>query len=159
LCLSREVGMSDIKYRIKLYSDIRYNVGLRSLSPISKVPISGTVRYRWSRYRTKCPPMQTSHYTIQQTNHKTIHQQPTKILSKIRPPKSSTIQFPSPFIKPFFHHPRLSNCSSNHLYSNILRETRKICHRYLARYAARVRGVSPALFSMLIAAPHSTTWR
>jgi hypothetical protein len=41
--------MSDIGYRIKLYSDIRYNVGLRSLSPISEVLISGLVRYRWSR--------------------------------------------------------------------------------------------------------------
>jgi hypothetical protein len=29
--------MSDIGYRIKLYSDIRYNVGLCSLSPISKI--------------------------------------------------------------------------------------------------------------------------
>jgi hypothetical protein len=41
--------MSDIGYRIKLYFDIRYNVGLRSLSPISEVPISGSVWYRWSR--------------------------------------------------------------------------------------------------------------
>ncbi len=41
--------MSDIGYRKKHYSDIRYNVGLRSLSPILEVPISGSVRYRWSR--------------------------------------------------------------------------------------------------------------
>jgi hypothetical protein len=41
--------MSDIGYWIQLHSDIRYNVGLRSLSPISEVPISGSVRYRWSR--------------------------------------------------------------------------------------------------------------
>ncbi len=40
-CLDQDVG-----YRIKHYSDIRYNVGLRSLSPISKVPMSGSVRYR-----------------------------------------------------------------------------------------------------------------
>jgi hypothetical protein len=46
LCQTR---MSDIWYRKKLYSDIRYNIGLRSLSPISEVPISGLVRYRWSR--------------------------------------------------------------------------------------------------------------
>jgi hypothetical protein len=38
--------MSDIGYRIKVYFDILYNVGLRSLSPISEVPISGSVRYR-----------------------------------------------------------------------------------------------------------------
>jgi hypothetical protein len=34
----------DVGYRIKLHSDIRYNVGLRSLSPISEIPISGSVR-------------------------------------------------------------------------------------------------------------------
>jgi hypothetical protein len=34
---------------IKLYSDIRYNVGLCSLNPISEIPISVSVRYRWSR--------------------------------------------------------------------------------------------------------------
>ncbi len=45
-CLSIPNEMSDIGYRIKVYSDIRYNVGLRSLSPISEVPISGSVRYR-----------------------------------------------------------------------------------------------------------------
>jgi hypothetical protein len=49
LCLSIYIWMSEIGYRIKVYSDIRYNVGLRSLSPISEVPISGSVRYRWSR--------------------------------------------------------------------------------------------------------------
>ncbi len=49
LWLSILIGMLDIGYRIKLYSDIRYNVGLRSLCPISEVPISGSVRYRWSR--------------------------------------------------------------------------------------------------------------
>ncbi len=49
LGLSYKIGMLDIGYRIKLHSDIRYNVGLRSLSPISEVPISGSVRYRWSR--------------------------------------------------------------------------------------------------------------
>ncbi len=41
--------MSDIGYRIKLYSEIRYNFGLHSLCPILEVPISGSVRYRWSR--------------------------------------------------------------------------------------------------------------
>jgi hypothetical protein len=46
LCLSVCSEMSDTGYRIKVYSDIRYNVGLRSLSPISEVPISGSVRYR-----------------------------------------------------------------------------------------------------------------
>jgi hypothetical protein len=46
--LSVKIRMSDIGYRIKLHSDIRYNVGPRSLSPISEVPISGSVRYRWS---------------------------------------------------------------------------------------------------------------
>jgi hypothetical protein len=46
LRLSMYIWMSDIGYRIKLYSDIRYNVGLHSLSPISEVPISGSVRYR-----------------------------------------------------------------------------------------------------------------
>ncbi len=35
LCLSIHIEMSDIGYRIKVFSDIRYNVGLRSLSPIS----------------------------------------------------------------------------------------------------------------------------
>ncbi len=49
LCQLVRIEMSDIGYRIKVYSDIRYNVGLRSLSPISEVPISGSVRYRWSR--------------------------------------------------------------------------------------------------------------
>ncbi len=48
-CLSPTIRMSDIGYRTKSYSDIRYNVGFRSLSPISEVPISGSVRYRWSR--------------------------------------------------------------------------------------------------------------
>ncbi len=47
--------MSDIEYRIKLYSDIRYNVGLRSPSPISEVPISGSVQYRWSRISDYLP--------------------------------------------------------------------------------------------------------
>jgi hypothetical protein len=46
LYLSMYIEISDIRYRIKVYSDIRYNVGLRSLSPISEVPISGSVRYR-----------------------------------------------------------------------------------------------------------------
>jgi hypothetical protein len=46
LCLSVGFGMSDIRYRKKIYSDIPYNVGLRSLSLISEVPISGSVRYR-----------------------------------------------------------------------------------------------------------------
>ncbi len=46
LSLSVYIGMSYIGYWIKLYSDIRYNVGLRSLSPISEVPIAGSVRYR-----------------------------------------------------------------------------------------------------------------
>jgi hypothetical protein len=46
LCLSASNRMSDIGYRKKNYSDIRYNVGLCSLSPISEVPISGSVRYR-----------------------------------------------------------------------------------------------------------------
>jgi hypothetical protein len=45
LCLSICTEMSDIAYRIKVYSDIRYNVKLCSLSPISEVPISGSVRY------------------------------------------------------------------------------------------------------------------
>ncbi len=49
LWLSVYNWMSDIGYRIKLYSYIRYNVRLHSLSPISEVPISGSVRYRWSR--------------------------------------------------------------------------------------------------------------
>ncbi len=49
LWLSVYNRMSDIGYGKKLYSDIRYNVGLRSLSPISEVPISGSVRYHWSR--------------------------------------------------------------------------------------------------------------
>jgi hypothetical protein len=48
-CLSNEAGMSDIRYRIKLYSDIWYNVGLRSFSPISERFLSGSVRCRWSR--------------------------------------------------------------------------------------------------------------
>jgi hypothetical protein len=45
LCLSVCKEMSDIeyRYRIKVYSDIRDNVRLRSLSPISEVPISGSV--------------------------------------------------------------------------------------------------------------------
>jgi hypothetical protein len=47
-CLSIEMGMSEIGYRIsdKTYSDIRHNVGLSSLSPISEVSISGSIRYR-----------------------------------------------------------------------------------------------------------------
>ncbi len=49
LWLSLLIRMSDIRYRKKLYSDIQYNVGLHSLNPISEVPISGSVRYRWSR--------------------------------------------------------------------------------------------------------------
>jgi hypothetical protein len=49
LCMFISKGMSNIGYRIKLYSDIRYNVGLRSLSPISDILISGSVRYHWSR--------------------------------------------------------------------------------------------------------------
>ncbi len=40
------IEMSDIGYLKKVYSDIRYNVRLSSLSPISEVPISGSVRYR-----------------------------------------------------------------------------------------------------------------
>jgi hypothetical protein len=48
----------DVRYRIKLYSDIRYNVGLRSRSPISEVLISGSVRYRWS---LGCPPKLVSY--------------------------------------------------------------------------------------------------
>jgi hypothetical protein len=48
-CFSVTVWMSDIGYRIKLYSEIRYNVGLRSLSPISEILISGSVRYCWWR--------------------------------------------------------------------------------------------------------------
>ncbi len=43
LWLSVNVGMSDIGYRIKLYSAIRYNIGLHSLSPILEVLISGSV--------------------------------------------------------------------------------------------------------------------
>ncbi len=49
LCPTIQIGMSDIGYRINIYSYIQYNVGLRSLSPILEVPISGSVRYRWSR--------------------------------------------------------------------------------------------------------------
>ncbi len=49
LCLSVCIEMSDIGHRIKVYSDVRYNVGLRSLSLISEVSISGSVRYRWSQ--------------------------------------------------------------------------------------------------------------
>jgi hypothetical protein len=49
VCLSKCIEMLDIGYRIKVYSDLRYNVGLRSLSPISEVLRSGSVRYRWSR--------------------------------------------------------------------------------------------------------------
>ncbi len=56
-CLSVKIGMSDIGYRIKLYNDIQYNVGLRSLSPISEVPISGSVDIADHGYRTNCPPM------------------------------------------------------------------------------------------------------
>ncbi len=55
LWLSVQHWMSDIAYRIKLYSHIRYNVGLRSLSPISEVPISGSVRYCWSRISDQVP--------------------------------------------------------------------------------------------------------
>jgi hypothetical protein len=46
LCLSVQIEMSDIGHRIKVYSNIQYNVGLCSLSLISEVPISGSVRYR-----------------------------------------------------------------------------------------------------------------
>jgi hypothetical protein len=42
-CLSIEVWMSDIAYQIKLYSDLRYYVKLRSLSRISEILISGSV--------------------------------------------------------------------------------------------------------------------
>jgi hypothetical protein len=38
-CLFIQIGMSDNGYQIKLCSDIQYNVGLCSLSPISEVPI------------------------------------------------------------------------------------------------------------------------
>ncbi len=55
LRLSLLNGMSDIGYRTKFH--IRYNVGLRSLSPILEVSISGSVRYCWSRISDKCPPM------------------------------------------------------------------------------------------------------
>jgi hypothetical protein len=48
LWLSGWKGMSNIAYRIKHFSNIRY-VGPCSFSPISEVPISGSVRYRWSR--------------------------------------------------------------------------------------------------------------
>ncbi len=44
-CLSIKIGMSGIGYRIKLYSDIQYYVGLRALSPILDVPVSGSVRH------------------------------------------------------------------------------------------------------------------
>ncbi len=43
----------DVGYRIKLYSDVRYNIGLRPLSPISKIPIS--VQYCWSRISDQVP--------------------------------------------------------------------------------------------------------
>jgi hypothetical protein len=55
LWLSVKIGMSDIGYRIKLYYDIRYNVALHSLSLISEVPISGSVRYSWSRILDEVP--------------------------------------------------------------------------------------------------------
>jgi hypothetical protein len=63
MCLSNKFWMSDTRYRIKLHSNIRYNVGLCSLSPISEVPISevpisGSVRYIADHgYWTKCPSM------------------------------------------------------------------------------------------------------
>jgi hypothetical protein len=55
LCLSIKIGMSDNGYRIKLYSDIRYNAGLCSISPISEVPISGSVQYCLSRISDLVP--------------------------------------------------------------------------------------------------------
>ncbi len=54
-CLTLMNGMSDIAYRFKIYFDIRHNVGLSSLSPILEVPISVSVRYRWSRISDKVP--------------------------------------------------------------------------------------------------------
>ncbi len=36
----------DVGYRIKVYSNIRYNVDSALFSPISEVPISSSVRYR-----------------------------------------------------------------------------------------------------------------
>ncbi len=58
LCLSKIIWMSDIGYRIKVYSNIRYNVGLRSLqsdigssdiklSPISLVTDIGVSAHLW----------------------------------------------------------------------------------------------------------------
>jgi hypothetical protein len=67
--------MSDSAYRIKPYSNIRHNVGLCSLSPISEVPISGLVRYRAQSdiadhgYRTKCPPVSKTYKSI---SHRSI---------------------------------------------------------------------------------------
>jgi hypothetical protein len=57
LLLNYEVCMSDIGYQIKVYSDIRYNVGFLSLQPDIR-------RFRYQAqsdsadhgFRTKCPP-------------------------------------------------------------------------------------------------------
>jgi hypothetical protein len=43
LCLFVQCEMSDIEYQKKIYSYFQYNVGLRSLGPISDVPTSGSV--------------------------------------------------------------------------------------------------------------------
>jgi hypothetical protein len=51
-CKDLQILMSDIGYQTKVYSDIRYNVGLCALqsdirrSDIRLSPISGSVRYR-----------------------------------------------------------------------------------------------------------------
>ncbi len=44
-----QILMLDIGYQTKVYSNIRYNVGSVLFSPITDFPISGSVRYRWSR--------------------------------------------------------------------------------------------------------------
>jgi hypothetical protein len=45
----------DVGYRKKFYSDIWYKVRLHSLSPISEILISGSVRYHWSRISNLVP--------------------------------------------------------------------------------------------------------
>jgi hypothetical protein len=55
LRLSGLKGMSDIGYQIKLYSDIRYNVGLRSFSPISLIMDIGLSAHLWLKgYNLSC---------------------------------------------------------------------------------------------------------
>jgi hypothetical protein len=44
-----QIVMSDIGYRTKVSSDIDIMSDFELFSPISDVPISGSVRYRWSR--------------------------------------------------------------------------------------------------------------